>query len=118
MSSKVENLFNLTNYRDHPEDKDYRVIFFYNLDQAHYFETLLKKENIEFESFLDKDAKKEVMLFGVHKRDFKKASLLNDASFAFYKKRFISNDWLRNSVLLITIALVLFALVGYFMSNR
>ena len=118
MSSKAENLFNLTNYRDHPENKDYRVIFFYNMEQAEYFETMLRNENIEFESFLEKDAKKEVMLYGIHKRDFRKASVLNDASFASYKKKFISNSWLRNSILIITIGLVLFAVIGYFISNR
>lgn len=117
MSSKVENLFNLTNYRDHPENKDFRVVFFYNLEQAKHFESLLNEENIAFESFLEKDAKKELMLYGIHKRDFRRASVLNDASFARYKKKFISNTWIRNSILIITIALVLFAVVGYFMSN-
>lgn len=57
MSSKIENLFNLTNYRDHPEDKDYIVFFHYNMEQANYFESLLKKEEIEYESFLEEGSK-------------------------------------------------------------
>lgn len=117
MSSKVENLFNLTNYRDHPENNNYKVIFYYNLEQANYFKSLLQKEGIEFESFLEKDSKKELMLFGIHKRDFTKSLVLNDASFAKYKKRFISNSWIRNAVLFITLGIVLFALIGYFLSK-
>ena len=59
MSSKVENLFNLTNYRDHPEDKDYRVFFYYNLEQAQYFESQLKIEKIILKPFMKKKQKNQ-----------------------------------------------------------
>jgi hypothetical protein len=117
MSTKVENMFNLSNFREHPENKDYQVFFFYNMEQAHYFETQLLKENIAYESFLEKESKREMMLFAVHRRDFRRAVIQNDLSFAAFKKPFIPNSFLRYSVLIITIALILFALAGYFMSN-
>jgi len=116
MMDKAENLFNLTNYRDHPENKDYRVFFHYNMEQAEYFKSLLDQEAIEYEAFLDVDNKREVMLFGVHKRDFRKALLQNDMSYAKHKKRFIPNNVIRNTILIITLALFLFALIGYMLS--
>jgi hypothetical protein len=118
MSTKVENLFNLTNYRDHPEEKDYRVFFFYNLEQAAFFETQLVNEGIQYESFKEDETDKTVVLFGIHKRDFRRALIQNDLSFAAHKKPFISNKLIRYSILFITIALVLFALIGYFISEN
>lgn len=117
MSNKVENMFNLTNYRDHPENLDYKVFFFYNMEQARYFEAQLNKEEIPFESYLENESDKEVMLFGIHKRDFRKALLQNDLSFAAYKKPFIGNKLIRNTVLIITLGFILFALIGFFMSK-
>lgn len=118
MSTKVENLFNLTNYRDHPEEKDYRVFFYYNLEQAAFFEAQLVKEGIQYESFKEEESDKTVVLFGIHKRDFRKALIQNDLSFAAHKKPFISNKLIRYSILFITIALILFALIGYFISEN
>jgi hypothetical protein len=118
MSTKVENLFNLTNYRDHPEEKDYRVFFFYNLEQAAFFEAQLVNEGIRYESFKEEETDKTVVLFGIHKRDFRRALIQNDLSFAAHKKPFISNKLIRYSILFITIALVLFALIGYFISEN
>lgn len=116
MSTKAENLFNLTNYRDHPENEDYKVFFHYNFEQAAYFESLLKEEGIEYESFLEKEAKREVMLFGIHKRDFRRALEKNDMSYAKFKKRFIPNTIIRNTILIVTLAIFLFALIGYILS--
>ena len=117
MSTKVENMFNLTKFRDHPEDLDYKVFFFYNLEQANYFESQLQQEKINYESFLEKESEKELMLFGIHKRDFRRAQLINDLSFAAFKKPFIANKLIRNSILVITLAFVLFALIGFILSK-
>lgn len=117
MGSKLDHLFNLTNYRDHPENGDYQVFFYYNMEQAKFFESLLNKEGIAYESILEEEGKRPVMLYGIHKREFRKALLQNDLSYASFKKRFISNKWLRNGVLIITLAFVLFALIGYLKSQ-
>jgi hypothetical protein len=115
--SKIENLFNLTNYKDHPEDENHVVFFFYNLEQAAYFENLLKKETIEFESFLDEDAKRSVMLYAIHRKYFRRALIQNDLSYAGFKRKFIPQIWLRYAVLLFTLGLTLFALIGYLKSH-
>jgi len=117
MSSKIENLFNLTNYRDHPENKDYKVFFYYNKEQADHFESLLIQEAINYESYYEKDSNKPIMLFGIHNREFRKAEKLNTLSYAAFKKSFIPNKWLRNAILIITFGLVLFALIGYLSSK-
>lgn len=116
-NTKIENLFNLTNYKDHPEDDNHVVFFFYNLEQAAYFESLLLKENIVFESFLDENSKRKVMLYAIHKKYFRKALIQNDLSYAGFKSKFISQKWLRYAVLLFTLALTLFALFGYLKSH-
>lgn len=118
MSAKIDNLFNLTNYREHPEEKDYQVFFFYNLDQAAFFETQLINEGISFETVKEEEAEKTVVLFGIHKRDFRRAQIQNDLSFAAFKKPFISNKFIRYSILFITIGLIIFALFGYFISEN
>lgn len=117
MSNKLDNLFNLTNYRDHPVNKDYRVFFHYNMDQADHFKSLLDKEGIEYEAYLEDEGDKKVMLFGVHRKNFRRALLQNELSYAALKKRFIPNSIIRNSILIITIGLILFALIGYIISQ-
>jgi hypothetical protein len=117
MISKTENLFNLTNYRDHPDNDNYKVFFHYNMEQGKHFQSLLDKEQIAYEFFLEEESKQTIMLFAVHKRDFRNALLQNDLSYAAFKKRFIPNSLLRNAILIITISFVLFAIIGYFMSH-
>jgi hypothetical protein len=117
MKNKVENLFNFTNYRDHPENKDYLVFFFYNFDQGYYFQHLLNQNAMEFEMFIEED-EKPIMLFGIRKRYFKQALALSDLSYARFKKPFISNKWLRYTILGFTVTAVLLAIVGYFISLR
>lgn len=116
MSTKAENLFNLTNYRDHPDNKNYKVFFHYNMEQAEYFKTLLIEENIDFEAFLEKESKQDVMLFGIHKRDFRRALLQNEMSYAKYKKPFIQNKAIRYTVLFFTLILFIIALIGFIKS--
>lgn len=116
-NSKIENLFNLTNYKDHPEDENHIVFFFYNLEQAAYFENLLKKEDIEFESYLDEEPKRRIMLYAIHRKNFRRALIQNDLSYAAFKRKFIAQIWLRYTVLFLTLGLVLFALIGYLKSH-
>jgi len=117
MSNRVENLFNLTNYRDHPENKDYIVFFFYNFEQGSYFQHLLHQNSLEHESFIE-EGEKPLMLFGIRKRHFKHALDLNNLSYARFKKPFIPNKWIRYAVLGFTIVVIIIAIVGYFLSVK
>lgn len=117
MSTKVENLFNLTNYRDHPENKDFKVFFFYNFEQGNYFKQLLENESLEFELFIEEEAK-PIMLFGIRKRYFNKALDLSNLSYARFKKPFIANKMIRFAVLGFTIIAIAIAIIGYFLSLK
>ena len=117
MSNKAENLFNLTNYRDHPENKDYKVFFFYNFEQGNYFKQLLEDESLEFEAFIEEEAK-PIMLFGIRKRHFNQALDLNSLSYARFKKPFIANKLIRFAVLGFTIIAITIAIIGYLLSLK
>ena len=117
MNTKVENLFNLTNYRDHPENKDYKVFFFYNFEQGDYFKQLLENEPLEYELFIEEESK-PIMLFGIRKRYFKQALDLNSLSYARFKKPFIGNKLIRFAVLGFTIVALAIAIIGYFLSQN
>jgi hypothetical protein len=117
MSSKVENFFNLTNYRDHPEYKDYKIFFFYNFEQGNYFKQLLEDEQLEFELFIEEETK-PIMLFGIRKRFFNQALDLNSLSYARFKKPFIANKLIRFAVLGFTIITITIAIIGYFLSLK
>jgi 3-deoxy-D-manno-octulosonic-acid transferase len=117
MNSKVENLFNLTNYRDLPENKDYLVFFFYNFDQGYYFQHLLNQNAVDYEMFIEEE-EKPIMMFGVRKRHFKQVLALSDLSYARFKKPFIANMWIRYAILGFTVTVVLIAIIGYFLSSK
>ena len=65
-------MFNITNYYDHPIRPGYTIFKFFDKNRAVYFEELLKKESVWFESSIDED-EKMIYLFGVKKSDHKKA---------------------------------------------
>ena len=46
MDDLDEGFLKLTNHKDHPTNKAYKVFFFYDKEKAHYFETSLKERNI------------------------------------------------------------------------
>ena len=46
MDDMDEGFLKLTNHKDHPTNKAYKVFFFYDKKKAHYFETSLKERNI------------------------------------------------------------------------
>ena len=44
-----EGLLQVTNHRDHPTNKAYKVFFFRKKEEADYFEILIAEKNIKFE---------------------------------------------------------------------
>ena len=49
MDDMDEGLIKLTNHKDHPTNKAYKVFFFYKRDQADHFEKILISKKIPFE---------------------------------------------------------------------
>ena len=44
MDDMDEGFLKLTNHKDHPTNKAYKVFFFYEKEKANYFETSLKEK--------------------------------------------------------------------------
>ena len=72
-----EGMIKLTNHKDHPTNKAYKVFFFYKEEQSEYFKSILEEENIFFEYGEDENRKGKIFLFGVRKTDNLKVSELN-----------------------------------------
>jgi len=110
-------ILNFNNYEVHPTEKNYMVFFFAEEDASRHFEILLAQNNISFEKDETENYRKR-FLFGVKKRDFKKVSKLNDLTKGLYRKRTIANKITGNSILIITVSIILLAIFGYFFGGN
>ena len=102
-------MFNITNYSDHPTRIGYTIFKFHNVQRAEYFEQLLKKDNVWFESSNIED---RTIVFGVRKGDFKKAMTANYLVSAKFRKKIIPNTYFRWGILIFAGIIVLLAIVG------
>ena len=122
----------LVNYKDHPKDNRYKVFNFNSIEEADYFEDLLKKDKIDFERAEEEveslstihftlkhevDKKGIMYLFAVPQNDLKKAFKANYLVTAKYREFSIKNSLLRYSLIIFFLAIVAFAAVGYIKSN-
>ena len=103
-------MINLTNYSDHPTRIGHTVFKFKQQERASYFKTLLKQEDIWYESSNEEDD--SIYLFGVKKGDFKKVMKVNYLVSAKYRKRTIPNKYVSIGTLIIVIALLTIAIIG------
>lgn len=102
----------LTNYREHPTHKNYTVFFYDSKEQAEYFESLLKANNIWFES--DGEGGDDGKFFvAIKKLDENKVLRLNNLAIGKYRNKFIPNTFLRWFVIIISVVVLALALVGY-----
>ena len=114
----LENILNITNYRDHPTRPGYTVFHSFDENYAHDFKKLLEENNIWFETDTDKKDGKTIYLFGVRNSDLKKVVKLNYLVIGKYRKPFIPNKFFRWFVVLLGIFLVFVAIIGYLKSNH
>jgi hypothetical protein len=105
----------LVNYKKHPSDKNYYIFNFYSQEESDLFEELLTKENCWFEKDVSVLEKKEetIYLFGIEDNDFRKAEQANFMVYAKYRKHLIPNKIARWSFILLFLAIVTMAIVGY-----
>lgn len=110
--SNLEVRLNITNYNPHPENPHYTVFHFYREDMATYFEELLKKDNIPFESFIEEEGK-TIYLFGIKNIYLDKAVKLNYISIGKFRQGFISNKITAVSLIVVVLILIVFAVIGF-----
>jgi hypothetical protein len=109
----LENILNITNYREHPTRPGYTVFHFFDDKQAEDFKKLLSDKAIWFETDTDKKDNKTIYLFGVRNSDLKTAVMLNYLVIGKYRKPFIPNAFFRWFVIFLGLAVVTLAIIGY-----
>jgi len=103
-------MLNITNYFDHPTRIGYTVFKFHQKQRAEYFEELLTKENIWFESSIEND--NTLYLFGIKKGDFKKVMNANYLVSAKFRNKIIPNVYFRWGIIVFVIAALILAIIG------
>ncbi len=106
------------NYKKHPSDPNYMVFRFKDHKMADYFRSELESHSIWFEEGEDilKNDKKVVM-FGVHRTDYKRAQKINYDTSAKLGSRFIKDKPLRIVMLTFLFLLIGFAIFGVIKVN-
>jgi hypothetical protein len=113
-----KNPIKYANFETHHKQRNFIVFYFYAKDHADYFEALLLENQIPFERGSGQDMVRR-HLIGVHRSYQEKAENLNDEVGNYYRKPFLGTNSLRNFVLIFTLVVLTFALIGYFVQlNR
>lgn len=112
-----EGMLRVTNYQNHPTNNAYKVFFFYNKEQANYFVSLLKEKNIWFEQDEDVKANAPIYLFGIKKKDLEKVHVINNITIGKFREKLIPSKAGRIVVIVIGLSIIIFSILGYFMSK-
>jgi len=104
-------MLNILNYSDHPTRVGYTVYRFFEKERADYFEELLKKDNVSFESSIEEN-ENTLYLFGVKKGDSKKTMHANYLVSAKYRSKIIPNIYFRWGIILFAVAMLTLAIIG------
>jgi hypothetical protein len=102
----------LSNFRDHPTEKNFIVFFYTNQETALYFESLLILNNIIY----DKDTDSNRMYYAISRKQFKLCQELNNQALNKFRKPFIPQKSLRYFVLVLFFLFILVAVIGYLKS--
>jgi hypothetical protein len=108
--------FHYKNFETHQKQRSYVVFYFYNKEQADFFEGLLIENEIPYERGSGKDLLRRHLL-GIHKSYQQKAEKLNDVTGNYFRKPFLGDLKFRNLVLLFTLIVLLLAIIGFFMAE-
>ena len=103
----------LVNYTKHPNNPDYVVFRFPDIDRANSFEEYLTNEKIWFEKSSEAHKQRTYYLFGLHKTDFKRAERINLSVEGKHKKPFIPIAGIRWFIVLFGMSMLTLAIVGY-----
>ena len=111
---KAFEAFNVTNYREHPDNPRYMVFFFKETHMADYFESRLKKDNIWFErDITERKDGSTLYLFGVKRNDYEKVVQINFDTFGKLRNRTIPGKFTGVLILILTLIFVTLGVMGY-----
>ncbi len=117
MDDMDEGFLKLTNHKDHPTNKAYKVFFFYNEEKANYFEASLNERKIYFERGEENSNRGLVYLFGIRKTDNKVVQKLNYEAIGKFRDPIIKPHWGRISIYALCLLVIIFAIISY-MQNQ
>jgi len=117
MDDMDEGLIKLANHKDHPINKAYKVYFFYKSFQSDYFKNLLIKENVFFEYAEEPNKRGTIFLFGIRKTDNQKVLKINYLTLGKFRSPFITQKWGQYAVIIISIIIILFSLISFYMNK-
>lgn len=103
-----------TNYREHPTDNRYQIIFYKTEQEAIYFKKLLNENKIKFEYHEDQDEPTYHYFFAVNKLDMNVVKTLNYLTIGKFRKPFIGNNILRVLLFIIMVTVMGIAIIGFF----
>ena len=104
------------NINEHPTNSNKKVFYYKEIEQANYFENLLKESEIVFEKQMDEEGD-QMIYFGVNKSDFQDVKKLNYLTIGNFRKPFIPDLYLRYFVIVISICILGLAFLGAWLSN-
>ncbi len=108
----MEGLLRVNNFKPHPSNPSYMVFFFKESAPANYFEMLLVENKVDYERANPEEGE-NMYLFAIKKSDFTLSRRLNNLTKGKYRNRFIANKTFGIAIVIITIAVLLFAFIGY-----
>ena len=114
MDNMDEGVLKLTNHKDHPTNKAYKVFFFYKKEQSEYFKEMLDKNNIFYEFGIDENNQRKVFLFGIRKSDNAQVLEINYTTLGKFRDPFIRQKWAQYTVILLGIIIIIFSVFSYF----
>lgn len=103
----------LVNYVQHPQNPNYIVYRFSDPKRAASFEDELISAKIWFEKGEEERRNGLVILYGIHKNDYKKTTRINYLVEAQHKKPLIPWRGLRYASVIVMLGLITLALIGY-----
>ncbi|MFP5470332.1 MAG: hypothetical protein ACLGGV_01950 [Bacteroidia bacterium] len=109
-----EGMLRVANYKDHPTNPYYKVFFFYKKEQADYFASLLKENNVWAEQDEAERAGEPMYLFGIKKKDLELVHKLNNIAIGKFRQKLIPNKYGRIFIVVFGIVVIALSIIGYF----
>lgn len=116
MDDMNDGILRVTNHQNHPTSKFHKVFFFYIEEQADFFESLLKEDNIWFERDSEFTRGKMMYFFGIKMTNVKAVDRLNFIAIGKYRKPIFENKFVRYGVVILGGLIVVLGIIGYFLS--
>lgn len=120
MDNPIDHPFDLglVNYIRHPENQNYVVFRFPDIERAKSFEAELQQAKIWYEKANEESKSRIYTLFGIHKNDYKRAEKINFLVEAKHKKPLIPWAVFRYFILFVSTIAMTLALMGYCASQK